>query len=51
MKRFMFINAINPIKEVENGLPPLGVGYLISSLRERFGRDYIKFKFNFKSQS
>ena len=40
----MFINAINPIKEIESGLPPLGVGYLISSLRERFGRDYIKFK-------
>ena len=44
MKRFMFINAINPIKETESGLQPLGVGYLISSLRERFERDYIKFK-------
>jgi len=40
----MFINAINPIKDIESGLQPVGLGYLISSLRERFGQDYIKFK-------
>lgn len=40
----MFINAINPSKEIESVLPPLGLGYLISSLRKNFGRDYIAFK-------
>jgi len=40
----MFINAINPIKEIESGLPQLGVGYLISLLREKFGQEYIQFK-------
>jgi len=44
-KKFMFINAINPIKIVESRLQPLGLGYLVSSLREKFGQDHIKFKF------
>jgi len=44
-KKFMFINAINPVKIAESRLQPLGFGYLVSSLRKRFGRKCIKFKF------
>jgi radical SAM superfamily enzyme YgiQ (UPF0313 family) len=40
----MFINAIDPSKEIEIVHPPLGLGYLISSLREQFGLDYFEFK-------
>ena len=42
--RFLFINAINKTKTVESFLPPLGLGYLASSLRKSFGPDAIKFK-------
>lgn len=40
--KVMLINAINPNKKVETMLPSLGLGYLVSSLREHF--DYIEFK-------
>jgi radical SAM superfamily enzyme YgiQ (UPF0313 family) len=42
--KIMFINAIDPTKEIEICFSPLGLGYLISSLREEFGLDSIKFK-------
>jgi radical SAM superfamily enzyme YgiQ (UPF0313 family) len=42
--KIMFINAIDIAKEIETALPPLGLGYLASSLRKEFGLDYIKFK-------
>jgi radical SAM superfamily enzyme YgiQ (UPF0313 family) len=42
--RIMFINAINPTIEMEACLPPLGLGYLVSSLRKEFGQKSIKFK-------
>ena len=42
--KFLFINSINPSKNVETKYPPLGIGYLISSLRTYFGREKIVFK-------
>lgn len=42
-RKFMLINSIDPSKEIENTLPPLGFGYLISSLRQHFGQDHIEF--------
>lgn len=42
--KFMFINAVDVTKEIETATPPLGLGYLASSLRENFGREYIDFK-------
>jgi len=40
----MFINAIDTTKKIETTLPPLGLGYLVSSLKNEFGPDCIKFK-------
>jgi magnesium-protoporphyrin IX monomethyl ester (oxidative) cyclase len=40
----MFINAIDTTKEIETNLPPLGLGYLASSLRNELGPDCIEFK-------
>jgi len=40
----MFINAIDTTKEIETNLPPLGLGYLVSSLKNEFGPDCIEFK-------
>ena len=42
--KFLFINAINPSKEVETRYPPLGIGYLVSSLRKRFGEGAVECK-------
>lgn len=42
--RFLFINAIDPSRKIETAYPPLGIGYLVSSLRKHFGRDQINFK-------
>lgn len=42
--RFLFINAINPRKKIEVLYPPLGIGYLVSSIRKRFGKDICQFK-------
>ena len=42
--KFLFINSINSSKNIETKYPPLGIGYLISSLRTYFGREKIVFK-------
>lgn len=42
--RFLFINAIDAAKGIETLYPPLGIGYMCSSLRARFGSDAIEFK-------
>ena len=42
--KLLFINAIDPSKEIETNYPPLGVGYLVSSLRKRFGEGAIETK-------
>lgn len=42
--KFLFINAVDPSKEVETRYPPLGIGYLVGSLRKHFGEDAIEFK-------
>jgi len=42
--RVMLINAINPYAEIEYRYPPLGLGYLVSSLRGFFSRDTFQFK-------
>jgi anaerobic magnesium-protoporphyrin IX monomethyl ester cyclase len=39
----MWINAIHENSEIENRYPPLGLGYLTSSLRESFGQDAFQF--------
>lgn len=44
IRNIMFINAVNATKEVETTLPPLGLGYLASSLRKEFGPS----RFNFR---
>ncbi len=43
-RRIMFINAVNTQKEVETHYSPLGLGYLVSSLRQEFGPEHIDFK-------
>ena len=42
--KFLFINAIDSSKKIETKYPPLGIGYLVSSLRKCFGKDKIVFK-------
>lgn len=42
--RFLFVNAIDTERPVQTFLPPLGLGYLVSSLRKAFGHHAIKFK-------
>lgn len=42
--KILFINAINYHKEIEYRYPPLGLGYLASSLRNHFGKNYFEFK-------
>ncbi len=42
--KFLLINAINPAREIEASMPPLGLGYLVSALREEFGEETIEFK-------
>jgi anaerobic magnesium-protoporphyrin IX monomethyl ester cyclase len=42
--RFLLINAIDITQAVQTSLPPLGLGYLISSLRIKFGNDLIEYK-------
>lgn len=41
--KILFINAIDTRKGLDD-YPALGIGYLISSLRNKFGHDLIKFK-------
>lgn len=42
-KKILLINAINPIMELEQRYPPLGLGYLVSCLRQSF-KDAFEFK-------
>ncbi|UZE93663.1 MAG: B12-binding domain-containing radical SAM protein [Candidatus Pacearchaeota archaeon] len=42
--KIMFINAMDITKKIEAFIPPLGLGYLASSLRKEFGFNHIKFK-------
>lgn len=42
--KFLFINAIDTSKAIETIYPPLGIGYLMSSLRRKFGNDTSEFK-------
>lgn len=44
MVKFLWINAINPLSEVESRYPNLGVGYLCASLKQAFGEDAFNFK-------
>ncbi|MBU1255640.1 B12-binding domain-containing radical SAM protein, partial [Patescibacteria group bacterium] len=44
VKRILFVNAINPFVEVEQRYPNLGLGYLVSSLRNNFGKNMFDFK-------
>ncbi|MBI2266387.1 MAG: cobalamin B12-binding domain-containing protein [Armatimonadetes bacterium] len=44
MHKILLINAVNPSVEVEIRYPPLGLGYLAGSLRNRFGCDLFHFK-------
>ncbi|MFX1451907.1 MAG: B12-binding domain-containing radical SAM protein [Promethearchaeota archaeon] len=41
---FLLINAIDSSKSNETNYPPLGIGYLISSLRNKFGERSINFR-------
>jgi radical SAM superfamily enzyme YgiQ (UPF0313 family) len=42
--RVLFINTINPYEEIEYRYPPLGIGYLISSLKKHFKSEAFEFK-------
>jgi len=42
--KIMFVNSIDVSKGIETTLPQLGLGYLSSSLRKKFGDDCIEFK-------
>ncbi|KKT42866.1 MAG: hypothetical protein UW64_C0012G0016 [Microgenomates group bacterium GW2011_GWC1_44_37] len=42
--RFLLINAIDITKPLQTSLPPLSLGYLVSSLRQKYGKDFIDFK-------
>jgi anaerobic magnesium-protoporphyrin IX monomethyl ester cyclase len=42
--RVLFINSIDSSKEIETRYPPLGIGYLISSIRRYFGKDKFEFR-------
>lgn len=42
--KFLLINAIDISQSLQTSLPPLGLGYLASSLRSEFGENTIQFK-------
>ncbi len=42
--KFLLINAIDITQALQTSLPPLGLGYLVSSLRSKFGNDLIDYK-------
>ena len=44
MIKFLWINAINPLSEVESRYPNLGIGYLCAALKKSFGDDAFCFK-------
>ena len=39
MIKFLWINAINPLSEVESRYPNLSIGYLCAALKKSFGDD------------
>ena len=41
-RKLMFINTVDITKNIETLLPPLGLGYLTSSLKNKFGSDQIE---------
>ncbi len=42
--KILFINTIDPHQDIERKYPPLGIGYLVAALRQRFGRQAFQFK-------
>lgn len=42
--KFLLINAIDITQSLQTSLPPLGLGYLASSLRSKYGNEAIEFK-------
>ena len=42
--KFLFVNAVDPTREFEVMYPPLGLAYLASSIRAKFGSDSPEFK-------
>lgn len=42
--KVLFVDAINPLSELERRYPSLSLGYLVSALRSGFGRDTLQFK-------
>lgn len=42
--KILFINAIDVADKIATALPPLGLGYLASSLRKEFGHNRFEFK-------
>ena len=42
--KFLLINAIDITQALQTSLPPLGLGFLVSSLRSKFGNDLIDYK-------
>lgn len=42
--KLLLINAIDISKKLQTSLPPLSLGYLVSSLRNEFGMDFFDFK-------
>lgn len=42
--KFLLINAIDISQSLQTSLPPLSLGYLVSSLRSKFGNELIDFK-------
>jgi len=42
--KLLLINVIHPNIEVEQRQPCLGLGYLVNSLRKRFGREFFDFR-------
>ena len=42
--KFLLINAIDISKNLQTSLPPLSLGYLVSSLRSEFGNELIDYK-------
>ncbi|MFH1470440.1 MAG: radical SAM protein [Candidatus Micrarchaeota archaeon] len=44
MKKILFLNAIDPSRELQSRYPHLGFGYLASALREKHGKNAYEFK-------
>jgi anaerobic magnesium-protoporphyrin IX monomethyl ester cyclase len=42
--KFLLINAVDERQAIETKYPPLGIGYLISSIRNHFGADAFTFR-------